>query len=123
MWYYRPEPKPRSYFERVQEFVGRVREVHRDAQTFTAILGGRVADPDREVVGTFDRRLVGDRAFDQLQRGTRFTLVTGHEIHLDSHGNAESGSLATRVIIHRPRPRTHERRAAAMAEAADLLED
>ena len=71
----------------------------------------------------FDRRLVGDRAFDQLRSGTTFTLVTGYEIHLDARGNAESGSLATRVILHRPRPRTHERRTAALAEAADLLED
>jgi len=113
----------RALFERVEEFVGRVREVDVTARTFTAILGGRFADPSDEVVGTFDRRLVGDLAFDQLRPGSTFTLVTGYQIHLDTQGNAESSSLATRVIMHRARPRSRGRRAAAARQASDLLED
>lgn len=112
-----------SHFERVREYVGRVRDIDRNNDTFTAVLGGREADPENEVLGTFERRLVGDRGFAMLEPGSTFTLVTGYRIHLAPDGSVDSSSLDTKFILHQPRPRSRQRIEAAQAEASDLLED
>jgi hypothetical protein len=122
-WRKSPPRTLREEFILEGKLVARVRDIDRDAGTFTTLLSDDPSDTEGKMVATFRLRTLSTDQVDVLQPGSLLTLVTGSKRIIRHGGRVVENELVTKFFMRDPRTLSAEELDEALTVADRLFDN